>query len=270
MLADYQAGQEARVAEIKGYAHTRVCRHGYISAYFGGRPIERCDICDNCEAARTGRPAAPAVVAAAPASAGRKAPRWQGDPAGAILQAMRDLPLALGRSGLAKALQGARSSTVKGDRFRLFGALAGTTQVRIREMTDELLRQGLLEQYQERGYPLLRLSARGEAWLEENPPGTQAEAEPLVAPQRGDEPEVYNQELYGRLATWRTETARALGKPPYVFLNNKTLKAIAAERPATLEEVAAIKGIGPAKLERYGQAVLDLVAGREPPHPDQE
>ncbi|MEJ2208736.1 MAG: RecQ family ATP-dependent DNA helicase [Anaerolineae bacterium] len=270
MLADYQAGQEARVAEIKGYAHTRVCRHGYISAYFGGRPIEQCQVCDNCDMARTGRPAAPAPVAAVPARAGRKAPPWQGDPAGAILQAMRDLPYALGRSGLAKALQGSRSSAVKGDRFRLFGTLAGTTQARILEMTDELLRQGLLEQYKERNYPLLRLSARGKEWLKENPPRTQTLAEPLLAPERGDEPAVYDQELYERLAAWRTETARAMGKPPYVVLNNKTLKAIAAGRPSSLEEVAAIKGIGPAKLERYGQAVLDLVAGREPPPPDQE
>jgi ATP-dependent DNA helicase RecQ len=270
MLADYQAGQEARVAEIKGYAHTRVCRHGYISAYFGGRPIERCEVCDNCDAARTGRARPATAATAAPPSSGRMAPRWEGDPAGAILQAMRDLPYALGRSGLAKALQGAKSSTVKGDRFRLFGALAGTTQVRIREMTDELLRQGLLEQYSKDDYPLLRLSAQGEAWLADNPPGAQTEAEPLLAPARGDEPEVYDKELYERLATWRTETARAMGKPPYVVLNNKTLKAIAAGRPSSLEEVAAIKGIGPAKLERYGQAVLDLVAGREPPPPDQE
>jgi ATP-dependent DNA helicase RecQ len=270
MLADYQAGQEARVAEIKGYALTHVCRHGYISAYFGGRPIERCGVCDNCDMARTGRarPAAPST--ATPAPLGRMAPRWQGDPAAAILQAMLELPYALGRSGLARALQGARSSSVKGDRFRLFGALAGTTQVRIQEMTDELLRQGLLEQYNKGDYLLLRLSAKGKAWLEENPPGAQEEAEPLVAVESRDKPEAYDEALYARLTTWRTETARAMGKPPYVVLNNKTLKAIAAGRPATLEEVQAIKGIGPAKLERYGQAVLDIVAGREPPHADQE
>lgn len=164
MLADYQAGQEARIAEIKAYADTRVCRHGYISAYFGGRPIQRCRSCDNCD---TSTPRRRRTVAA-PAASGKMAPRWEGDPAGAILQAMKGLPYALGRSGLAKALQGAGSSSIKGDRFPLFGALTGTTQVRIREMTDELLEQGLLEQYKEGIYPLLRLTAKGEAWLEDN------------------------------------------------------------------------------------------------------
>ena len=48
MLADYRAGQDGRLAEIMAYATTTQCRHGHISAYFGGRPIERCQACDNC------------------------------------------------------------------------------------------------------------------------------------------------------------------------------------------------------------------------------
>jgi ATP-dependent DNA helicase RecQ len=42
MLAEYHAGQEGRAAEMMAYATSRRCRHGYISAYFGGRPIDRC------------------------------------------------------------------------------------------------------------------------------------------------------------------------------------------------------------------------------------
>lgn len=84
---------------------------------------------------------------------------------------MQDLPFALGRSGLAKALQGAASSAVKADRFPLFGALAGTTQRRILEMTDELLERGLLASYTKGRYRLLRLTPAGEAWLERHPAG---------------------------------------------------------------------------------------------------
>jgi ATP-dependent DNA helicase RecQ len=270
MLADYQAGQEARVAEIKAYAHCRVCRHGYISAYFGGRPIERCQSCDNCDSVRARRPGSAEPPASAPTPAGRMAPRWQGDPAGAILQAMRELPYPLGRSGLAKALQGASSSSVKANRFRLFGTLAGTTQVRIQEMADELVEQGLLEQYEKGVYPLLRLTAEGEAWLNRNPPGVSATAESLVAADPEDGAEAYDEALYAQLVRWRTETARAMDQPPYAVLNNKTLKAIAAGRPSTLEEIAAIKGLGPAKLTRYARSLLAIVAGREPPLPEQD
>jgi superfamily II DNA helicase RecQ len=46
---------------------------------------------------------------------------------------------------------------------------------------------------------------------------------------------------------------------PYFILQRATLRRIAALRPANLNELASIKGIGPSKLEKYGQEVLALV-----------
>ncbi|MCB0979808.1 MAG: HRDC domain-containing protein, partial [Ilumatobacter sp.] len=50
------------------------------------------------------------------------------------------------------------------------------------------------------------------------------------------------------------------GKPAYTVLADAALHAIAAARPSSLDELAAIKGVGPAKLAQYGNALLDLVA----------
>jgi DNA helicase II / ATP-dependent DNA helicase PcrA len=50
------------------------------------------------------------------------------------------------------------------------------------------------------------------------------------------------------------------GKPAYVVFDNKTLAAIARADPATLGELVRISGVGPAKLEQYGTAVIDLLA----------
>jgi DNA helicase-2/ATP-dependent DNA helicase PcrA len=50
------------------------------------------------------------------------------------------------------------------------------------------------------------------------------------------------------------------GKPAYTVFDDKTLLAIAQRLPASLEDLAAVKGVGPAKLEQYGDAVLGLVA----------
>jgi ATP-dependent DNA helicase RecQ len=265
MLADYQAGQEARAAEIKAYARTRACRHGYISAYFGGQPMERCQSCDNCTTSEVRRRRLAPTPAAAPVQ-----PGWEDDPECTILQAMRDLPFPLGRRGLVRALQGAGSSSVKADRFRWFGALAGRTQKQILEMTDALMERGFLQQYRKGPYPLLRLTEEGEAWLESHPGQAEAADEPRLAPEPAPEAGVSNAALYERLRDWRTETARGMGKPAYVVLTNRTLKAIAAARPETLADVAAIKGIGPHKLEQYGQAVLDLLSGRGPDRPDSD
>ncbi len=50
------------------------------------------------------------------------------------------------------------------------------------------------------------------------------------------------------------------GKPAYVVFDNKTLVAIARTVPSTLTELSRISGVGPAKLERYGEAVISLLA----------
>ena len=81
-----------------------------------------------------------------------------------------------------------------------------------------------------------------------------------------NEPElnVDAQERYRLLETWRRETARAEGNTAYFVLRNETLRLIAQENPKTLGELEQIKGIGPVKLERYGDAVLRVLSGEQP------
>jgi DNA helicase-2/ATP-dependent DNA helicase PcrA len=58
------------------------------------------------------------------------------------------------------------------------------------------------------------------------------------------------------LKQWRLERAKADEVPAYVVFHNSTLEAIAERGPRTLAELAAVPGVGPAKLERYGPDVL--------------
>jgi DNA helicase-2/ATP-dependent DNA helicase PcrA len=68
------------------------------------------------------------------------------------------------------------------------------------------------------------------------------------------------------LKLWRLERAKEEGKPAYVVFHDSTLAAIAALRPASEAELRAVPGIGPAKIERYGAALLAAVAaGAEAP-----
>ena len=50
------------------------------------------------------------------------------------------------------------------------------------------------------------------------------------------------------------------GKPAYTVFDDKTLAAIASTLPVDQAELARVKGVGPAKLDRYGDDVLELVA----------
>jgi ATP-dependent DNA helicase RecQ len=68
-----------------------------------------------------------------------------------------------------------------------------------------------------------------------------------------------NDELLAALRTWRREQARAQGVPPYVVFHDRTLLELAGRRPTDLEELAGVSGIGAAKLERYGEALLEVL-----------
>ena len=58
------------------------------------------------------------------------------------------------------------------------------------------------------------------------------------------------------------------GVPAYVVMHDATLRDLAAARPASLQELAGVKGFGPTKIERYGEDVLAVVAlGSEPAAP---
>ncbi len=62
------------------------------------------------------------------------------------------------------------------------------------------------------------------------------------------------------LREWRRLEAARRAVPAYVVLHDKTLAALAAARPATLDALSEIPGIGPAKLEAYGKDLLALMA----------
>jgi DNA helicase-2/ATP-dependent DNA helicase PcrA len=69
---------------------------------------------------------------------------------------------------------------------------------------------------------------------------------------------------FNLLRAWRLDKARSEGRPAYTVFHDTTLEAIAASGARSLGELAQIKGVGPAKLENYGDeilAVLDSAAG---------
>jgi ATP-dependent DNA helicase RecQ len=65
--------------------------------------------------------------------------------------------------------------------------------------------------------------------------------------------------LFDVLRDARRVLAASAGVPAYLVFHDSTLRGIAAARPRSIEELAAIDGVGAAKLERYGAAMLDAV-----------
>jgi ATP-dependent DNA helicase RecQ len=72
-------------------------------------------------------------------------------------------------------------------------------------------------------------------------------------------PENVDASLLAALKAWRLQQARDQAVPPYVVFHDRTLLEIAARLPADLEALSQVSGVGAAKLERYGQAVLQVL-----------
>lgn len=75
-----------------------------------------------------------------------------------------------------------------------------------------------------------------------------------------DCPPGYDEAVFDELRQWRLAESTTAAVPAFVVFTDATLMAIAEAAPQDLDALAALPGVGPAKLERYGEAVLEIVA----------
>jgi DNA helicase-2/ATP-dependent DNA helicase PcrA len=66
------------------------------------------------------------------------------------------------------------------------------------------------------------------------------------------------------LRAWRTEAARAAGVPAYVVAHDSLLEALADRRPDSIPALRRVPGMGPTRLERYGEAILAVLRSAPP------
>ncbi|MEA5055859.1 MAG: ATP-dependent DNA helicase UvrD2 [Propionicimonas sp.] len=75
----------------------------------------------------------------------------------------------------------------------------------------------------------------------------------------------YDEVTFDRLLQWRREVARERSVPAFVIFTDATLTAIAERSPGSLSELLTIPGVGNAKAQQYGPAMLAILTGEEPP-----
>jgi len=84
------------------------------------------------------------------------------------------------------------------------------------------------------------------------------------AAQAGPAPAPPDPELFAALVEWRRNLARASGVPAFVIFHDSTLAAVADRRPRNRRELLSVPGIGKVKIERHGEALLELVGKHRP------
>jgi len=241
--------ESKKLARMIAYADSSGCHRATLLRYFGERDVAAdCGFCGNC--ARRRELSAEDLLRLRKILSGvaRGGERWGKRKVVAMLTGELD--------GLPDSLT--RLSTT--------GILAGESARTVGDWIDAAQGGGLLSATDD-AYRTLSLTAAGRDVM--------AGRTPLVAltlpePPR---PKTKRRRLSKALAAsgpadpsriealreWRRLEAARRAVPAYVVLHDKTLAALAAARPSTLDALSEIPGIGPAKLEAYGQDLLALM-----------
>src|SRR5690606_38001912 len=261
MIEDSDAGDERKRLERRkldaliGYCESTQCRRRQLLGWFGEEHAGDCGNCDNC---------------LSPAQS------WDGTVAAQkALSCVYRTGQRFGAAHLVDILRGADTAKIRQfghDALSTYGIGTELDAPQSRSVFRQLVAAGMLEVDLE-GHGALRLSDASAAVLKgersvslrSEPPAQarrrkrdstagSAAAAPVDLPADAAE-------RFEALRAWRAESARVQNVPAYVIFHDRTLREIALAPPADVEGLARIPGVGAAKLDRYGDALLAVLAG---------
>ncbi|SFW43777.1 ATP-dependent DNA helicase RecQ [Pseudomonas sp. NFACC19-2] len=225
------------------------CRRQALLAYFDEELPNPCGHCDNCiDGVKT----------------------WDAtEPARQALSAVYRSGQRYGVGHLVDILLGRDNEKIRAaghQHLAVFGVGKGFSEVEWRTLFRQLVARGLADVDLD-GFGGLRLSEtcrpllRGEVSLQlrrEPKPAQAAKASSSAASQlvRGHE-----REMWEALRSLRRKLAEEHSVPPYVIFPDATLLEMLRSQPSSLSEMAEVSGVGARKLERYGQAFLEVLNG---------
>jgi ATP-dependent DNA helicase RecQ len=215
------------------FAETRICRHAQIAAHFGEEFSGPCGACDVCAPPTRGS-----------GSVSSPPPPLPEDVGEAIVEAVASLTWPLGRRSLVATLRGSLKAPPSARRSSAYRLLAAATDADVRRWVQICEVSGaLVEATTPDGYRVLKVDPS-------MPP-------PRIRTRSAD---VLDEDVVARLRGWRLERSRVDAVPAFVVLHDATIRELAAIRPQTRDELASVKGLGPVKLERYGDDLLAVLA----------
>jgi ATP-dependent DNA helicase RecQ len=250
--AAFDQRREDALAEIERYATGQTCRHAALVSYFRAdeaEPEGACGRCDVCE----GR------VADAEVEERSREPiqPLPSEVEEVIVAAVDRLTRPVGRHPLAQALRGGKAKSLsRGGLLTLpeYGRLAEYDERTLVAGIDALIAAGRLARAG-RKYPTV--------WLPGKPvrsPKLGAEGSSGQSRARSKSPSRrFGGEVARALDHYRRRRARSLGWKTYMVFQRHVLMAIDRDEPDSLEALARIPGLGPAKLERFGEDILEIV-----------
>ena len=254
-----KAEQEQRVANILlsqllGFAETDLCRRIPLLSYFGETGVpERCGGCDNC---RTGNGERELVDLTTPAQM--------------FLSCVKRTEEIFGAGHIADILRGSSSQKILKfghEALSTYGIGKDYSARQWQHLSRQLIQKGLLLHQYEHGS--LKLTPKAWEVLRGNEPflgkweeaaGGKGRRKAAVRGGQGDEvDDSFDRELFEALRKKRKALADQANLPPYAVFHDRTLREMARDYPRDREGLLALHGVGRSKLEKYGDAFLEII-----------
>lgn len=241
--------ERARLDMLAALVEAPGCRRAILLRHFGESPPESCGNCDNCQSP-------PGVTDAT-------------ETARKFLSAVYRTGQSFGFGHIQKVLTGSSDDRViqRGhDRLSVFGIVHGEEAALLKPLSRALQAHGALVPTEHGGLALggdARAILRGEKPVELVVP-SKSSAKPPARSARstrrgGDAPNPVGNPLFEALRDLRRDLAREAQVPPYVIFNDATLREMTARRPQSIEDFAAIGGVGAKKLAAFAEPFLNVI-----------
>ncbi len=244
-----------RLNQIVDYATGPRCRRQVLLSYFGQDYHPPCASCDVCV---EGKDATPAIGS-------QESDHMARDLLGAVSQ----FDGKFGRSTISKLLIGSQAKQIQQwnlDRSPWYGKFKHYSAKVVDDWLKHLCAQKLLG-VTIGEYPKLYVTQEGRHALKEEVwialPGVGNSSKNAKSPLG----ETYStsadparvEACWTKLRDWRSQKARAAAAPPFLILPDATLRLLAEQQPQTLEQLPQVKGLGPKKIEQFGQELLAIL-----------
>ncbi|WP_460113804.1 DNA helicase RecQ [Streptomyces platensis] len=265
-MIDGSEGDEAHRRRLSAHldamlalCETVQCRRVRLLAYFGQESDSTS--CGNCDTCLTPPQTWDGTVAAQKLLS-------------TVVRLQRERGQKFGAGQIIDILMGKKTAKViqfDHDALSVFGVGADLREAEWRGVVRQLLAQGLLAVEGEYGTLVLTeksgevLRGGREVPMRREPEKAARAAKAKTAKGKRAPVDLPEEALpvFEALRGWRARTAKEQGVPAYVIFHDATLREIALLGPATTAELGTVNGVGENKLVKYGQQILDVLAGRE-------
>jgi len=232
------------------YATTSDCLRHRLLDYFGDASPSHCGNCSNC---RTGFEETDVSLE------GRKIV--------SCVYRLKERNRGFGKMMIIDILRGSKNEKIRRmelDTLSTWGIMKDSSPHRIRAIIDHLIDEGILL-LEDGEYPVVTMGRAGELLREERRllmklPKERKEAEAEAAgpaPQSVRQP--MDEALFDKLKNLRKEIAAKEAVPVYIVFPDAALKDMCGKKPVSLVQFSGVHGVGQLKLEKYGEAFVELI-----------